>query len=122
MNDLDRTELFLAEGMRALNLESTISTEHESDTEAWVNLDNLGISVFVDAEGGRRRSIKGEIKVTEWQVYTVQTVSATRHEPEDVDLNFRRSFTNIQDAIAEIFALVTRDTILGMLETVKIGR
>ncbi len=122
MNDLDRTELFLAEGMRALNLTSTISTEHESDTEAWVNLDNLGISVFVDAEGGRRRSIKGEIKVTEWQVYTVQTVSATRHEPEDVDLNFRRSFTNIQDAIAEIFALVTRDTILGMLETVEIGR
>jgi len=120
MNDLERTELFLAEGMRALNRTSTISTEHESDTEVWINLDNLGISVFMDAEGGRRSCIKGEIKVTEWQIYTMQTVSATWHEPEDANLTFRRSFTSIQEAIAEVFALVTRDTIFSMLEVVEV--
>jgi hypothetical protein len=118
-NDLDRTERFIIEGLKALNLWSEVETEHESDTEAWINLPQLGVSVFMDAEGVTRKSIGGrEIKSTEWQVFAVTTLPATREEPEDSDLIFRHSFDLMAPAIAEVFALATKDRILNMIEAI----
>lgn len=120
VSDVDRVELLLAEGMKVLNLKSRISTEHESDTEAWVNLVDLGVSVFCDSEGGTRRSISGEVTVPEFQVYTVSMLPATHEQPGDVDLVIRGSFDRVDSAVAEVFALVVKNTIYSMIENTTI--
>lgn len=125
MSDLDRTERFIILGLKALGLKTDdfgtfdVDTEHESDTEAWINLNRLGVSVFVDAEGTTRKTIGGgEVKTTGWQVYTIKHLPATRQEPEDTDFVFRGEFDNMAEAVAEVFALVARDRILNMIESV----
>jgi hypothetical protein len=115
MNDLDRTELFITEGLNSLGLTSDVETEHESDTEAWVNLPQLNVCVLVDAEGTVRKGIGREVKGTKWSIYSVEDCGGGR-EPEDTDLVHRGDFDIMQDAVAEIFARVTRDHILNMIE------
>jgi hypothetical protein len=114
-------EILLHEGLKTLNLKSKIEFERESDTEVWVNLVDLGVSVFFDAEGGTRRKIGGDwFPVPSYQVYTVESLPATRHEPEDMDLVLRGSFERVDSAVAEVFALVVKDRIYGMIESVSI--
>ena len=127
VSDVDRVELLLAEGMKTLNLKSRIDTEHESDTEAWVNLVDLGVSVFCDAEGGTRRSIGGFLPVPSFQVYT----AATHWELEATDMVIayrnergahvlRSHFDRVDSAVAEVFAIVVKDTIFSMIEATTI--
>lgn len=116
VTDVELIELLLAEGMKVLNFQSRIDTEHESDTEAWVNLVDLGVSVFCDAEGGKRNTISGEITVPEFQIFTLEHQAATRDEPEDTYMAHRRSFGRVNDTVAEVFSLVVKDRIYGMIE------
>jgi hypothetical protein len=112
-------EILLHEGLKTLNIKSKIEFERESDTEVWINLVDLGVSVFYDAEGGTRRKIGGEwIPAPSYQVYTVESLPATRHEPEDVDHTMRRECERVDDAVAEVFALVVKDRIYGMIEVI----
>jgi hypothetical protein len=108
--------------MKTLNYQTRkMVIERESDTEVWVNLPDLGVSVFYDAEGGTRKGIGREIKVPSYQVYTVAYQAATREQPEDMDLTMRREFLRVDDAVAEVFALAVKDRIYDMIEAVSIG-
>jgi len=120
-SELAQIEGLLVEGMKLLNLTSEMVTEHESDTEAWVNLPELGVSVFCDAEGGTRRTISGEIKVPSFQVYTINYTPASRWEPEEEDFRLVKEFSRVADAVAEVFSLVVKDQIQGMIEATFIG-
>jgi hypothetical protein len=107
--------------MKTLGDESRkMEIERESDTEVWVNLPDLGVSVFYDAEGGTRKGIGREVKGPSYQVYTVTYEAATREQPEDMDLTLRREFNRVDDAVAEVFALVVKDRIYGMIEAKSI--
>jgi len=112
---------FLTEGMKVLNLKSIIEFDRESPTELWIKLPDLGVYVYSDAVGGRRKTIRGEVEVPEFQVFTVATTAATREQPEDEDLQFRRAFPRVDDAVAEVFALVVKDTIYNMIEASAVG-
>ena len=91
--------LYLIAGLRTLKLTSAITIEHESDTEAWVNLDNLGVSIFTDVQAGYYR------------IYLSGSPL--------VDLVPGNVFNNVQEAIAELFAEVTRHTIYREIEAVR---
>jgi hypothetical protein len=117
----ERLVIFIAEGMKTLGLHGRTQTERDSDTELWVNLPDLGVSVFYDAEGGTRRGIGREVKVPEIQVYTMKYHEASRWEPEDMELVLRGSFDRIDAAVAEVFSIAVKDRILNMIEAVDLS-
>jgi hypothetical protein len=114
----EKLVIFITEGLKTLGLHSKVQTERDSETELWINLLDLGVSIFVDDEGGRRQTISGGITVPSYQVYTVDTIPASREEPEDVNHTLRRECDRPDDAVAELFALVAKDRIFAMTEAV----
>jgi hypothetical protein len=116
----EKLAIFIAEGLKTLNLKSRVETERESESELWINLLDLGVSIFSDDEGGTRRTISGTVKVPSYQVYTVTYEPATREQPEDIDHTLRRECDRPDDAVAELFALVVKDRIFGMTEAIGI--
>jgi hypothetical protein len=118
VSENEKLVVFLTEGLKTLNLKSRIQTERESDSELWINLLDLGVSIFSDDEGGTRRTIGGTVKVPSYQVYTVTWDAATREQPEERDETLRRECDRVDDAVAELFALVVKDRIFGMTEAV----
>ena len=117
MKAIKDTVKFIELGLTTLNLTSTIEVEQESDTEFNVNLPGLGINVFIDTEGEQRNGIGGNfVRIPEWQVGTVEHLPATFEDPEDTDVVVRGSFTNVAEAVARVFELVVKDTILGTIE------
>jgi hypothetical protein len=121
VSENEKLVVFLTEGLKTLNLKSRIETERESDSELWINLLDLGVSIFSDEEGTTRRKIGGgTIKVPSYQVYTVTWVAATREQPEEMDHTLRRECDRIDSAVAEVFSLVVKDTIFNMIEAKSI--
>lgn len=116
MKNVKDTVKFIELGLKTLNMTSTIEIEQESDTEFNVNLPGLGINVFIDTEGSPRQGIGRTMNVPEWQVGTIEHLPATFDEPEDVDVIVRGSFTNVSEAVARVFELVVKDTIMGTIE------
>jgi hypothetical protein len=121
VSENEKLVVFLTEGMKTLNLKNNkMQIERESDSEVWINLPDLGVSVFVDSEGGTRKGIGREVKVPEYQVYTMKYTEASRWEPEDMDLVLRGSFDRVDSAVAEVFSLIVKDTIFNMIEAKSI--
>jgi hypothetical protein len=118
LSENEKLAVFLTEGLKTLNLHSAVKTERDSDSELWIHLLDLGVSVFVDDEGGTRKGIGREIKVPSYQVYTVEHYPATREQPEDMGETMRRECSRVDDAVAEVFAIVAKDRIYGMIEAV----
>ena len=114
----EKLAVFVTEGLKTLGLHSAVKTERDSESELWIHLLDLGVSVFVDDEGGTRRNLGGTIKVPSYQVYTVTWDAATREQPEEEDYTLRRECDRPDDAVAELFALVAKDRIFGMTEAI----
>ena len=114
----EKLAIFVTEGLKTLGLHSKVQTERDSESELWINLLDLGVSIFVDDEGGTRRNLGGSIKVPSYQVYTVDSMPATREEPEDVNFTLRRECDRPDDAVAEMLALVAKDRIFAMTEAI----
>ena len=125
MNDLDRTEFFIREALKSLGITATVDTEHESDSEAWINIHTdtgYGLSLFLDSEGEARTIGNRIVKRTRWGLYKIVHFPGTREEPPSEDLAHVRDFTNMQEAIAEAFAAITKDHVQCMIESIGYQR
>jgi hypothetical protein len=118
VSENEKLVVFLTEGLKTLNLHSAVKTERDSDSELWIHLLDLGVSVFVDDEGGKRQTISGGITVPSYQVYTIESYPATREQPEETGETMRHECNNVAEAVAEVFSLVAKDRIYGMIEAV----
>jgi len=121
--DVNRIQRLLLSGLKTLNLTSEINIDRDSDTEAWINLPDLGVSIFADAEGTSRRTIGSvSFKTGGFQVYEVKYLPATREEPEDSEYVLRHTKERVDDTVAEAFALVVKNEIYAMIEAEELTR
>ena len=123
-NDVEKIQRLLRSGLKRLNFTSEIEIERESDSEAWIILPELGVSIFADAEGMAHRRTIGriEVKTGAFQVHTIKYLPATRQEPEDSEYVLRHTKERVDDAVAEVFALVVKDEIYAMIEAEELSR
>ena len=119
MKAIKDTVKFIEAGIKTLNMNSTIEIEQESDTEFFIVLPGLGINVLIETDGTVRNTIGGrEIRGPKWQVFTVGPFPASFDEPEGTDEIHRGDYDILGDAVARVFELSIKDTILNMIESI----
>jgi hypothetical protein len=119
MKAIKDTVKFIDAGLKTLSMKSTIEVEQESDTEFMVNVPGIGISVLIETDGTVRNSIGDrEIRGPKWQVFTTEPFPATFDEPEGTDDVHRGDYDILGDAVARVFELSIKDTILNMIESI----
>lgn len=119
MKSVKDTVKYIEAGLKTLNMKSTIEVEQESDTEFLVNVVGLGVILLVETDGTVRHGIGGrEFRGPKWQVFTVEPFSATFDEPEGTDEIHRGDYDILGDAVARVFELSVKDTILNMIESI----
>jgi len=118
MKAIKDTVKFLDAGIKTLGLKSTIEVEQESDTEFYIVLPGLGITVLIETDGTVRNSIAGEIRGPSWQVFTVEPFPDTLDEPGGTDEVHRGNYEILGDAVSRVFELSVKDTILNMIESI----
>lgn len=119
MKSVKDTVKFIDAGLKTLNMKSTIEVEQESDTEFMVSVVGLGVNILIETDGTVRQTIGNrEIRGPKWQVFTTEPFPATWDEPEGSDEIHRGDYDILGDAVARVFELSIKDTILNMIESI----